>query len=114
MWREQLDRMLSHILLGVLRIYPQGPRKTDTGRILSRPSSAWSYVSRTRFPSLLTSCGMYRYLTIRGNMHGHTTQTPSLPGVSWSSQILPLLCLPQSETRSAFAPTYVTTGRQRG
>lgn len=31
MWREQLDRMLSHILLGVLRIYPQGPRKTDTG-----------------------------------------------------------------------------------
>lgn len=28
MW--QLDRMLSHILLRVLRIYLQGPSKTDT------------------------------------------------------------------------------------
>lgn len=31
MWQEQLDRMLSHFLLGgVLRIYPQGPSQTDT------------------------------------------------------------------------------------
>lgn len=61
---------------------------------------------------MLTSCRIYHYLTIGDNMHVHTTQTLSFPGGSWSSRMLPLQCLPQSETLRTFASTYVTTGRQ--